>query len=297
MTPILYQILSSTHVGDGASVGNISLPLVRERHTGWPWLPGSSLKGALRARARFLAPRGEAEAEKTYQHRIERFFGPEAETEVATGSFVVTGAQLWALPVRSIKGTFLLLTCPLALARLRRLFPELPPSPSVDQGSVLLADGNDAFLSEATGLKLPNKSSEIQGMVVIEDVAFPGSKSRELDQIVACLNKMFVETAPFEKLAMVSDDSFTRACALWTEVRTHASIDKDGVVVDGQLYNIESLPPETLLVGEIAGDDPKLGLKDKEEAINLFPANQESWVVGGHKSTGLGRVAWYGRKP
>ncbi|HNH49232.1 MAG TPA: type III-B CRISPR module RAMP protein Cmr4, partial [Myxococcota bacterium] len=220
MTPILYQILTSTHVGDGASVGNISLPLVRERHTGWPWLPGSSLKGALRARARFLAPQGEPERERSYRERIDRFFGPEAETEVATGSFVVTGAQLWALPVRSIKGTFLLLTCPLALARLRRLFPELPPSPTVDQGSVLLADGNDAFLSEATGLKLPNKSSEIQGMVVIEDVAFPGSRSPELNQLVADLKRIFDKVAPFEKLSVVSDDSFTRACALWTEVRT-----------------------------------------------------------------------------
>lgn len=36
------------HVGAGASVGAIDQPIIRERHTGFPILPGTSLKGVLR---------------------------------------------------------------------------------------------------------------------------------------------------------------------------------------------------------------------------------------------------------
>ena len=36
------------HVGAGASVGAIDQPVQRERHTGFPIIPGSSIKGVLR---------------------------------------------------------------------------------------------------------------------------------------------------------------------------------------------------------------------------------------------------------
>ena len=34
------------HVGAGASVGAIDQPVIRERHTGFPIIPASSLKGS-----------------------------------------------------------------------------------------------------------------------------------------------------------------------------------------------------------------------------------------------------------
>ena len=36
------------HVGAGTSVGAIDQPIIRERHTGFPVIPGTSLKGVLR---------------------------------------------------------------------------------------------------------------------------------------------------------------------------------------------------------------------------------------------------------
>ena len=35
------------HVGAGSAVGVVDLPVMRERHTGYPVIPGSSLKGVL----------------------------------------------------------------------------------------------------------------------------------------------------------------------------------------------------------------------------------------------------------
>ena len=42
--------LSPLHAGTGQGAGIIDLPIAREKATGLPYLPGSSLKGTLRAR-------------------------------------------------------------------------------------------------------------------------------------------------------------------------------------------------------------------------------------------------------
>ena len=47
----LVHAMSPLHAGTGHSVGAIDLPIARERPTGIPLIPGSSLKGALRARS------------------------------------------------------------------------------------------------------------------------------------------------------------------------------------------------------------------------------------------------------
>jgi len=41
--------LSPLHAGIGQGAGVIDLPIAREKATGIPFLPGSSLKGALKA--------------------------------------------------------------------------------------------------------------------------------------------------------------------------------------------------------------------------------------------------------
>ena len=49
MTSKILTLFTRTplHVGAGASVGAIDQPIIRERHTGFPIIPGSSLKGVL----------------------------------------------------------------------------------------------------------------------------------------------------------------------------------------------------------------------------------------------------------
>ena len=54
MTVRLLQAVTSVRVGEGKGLGAMDLPVSRERHTRWPFLPGSSLKGALRSRAEVL---------------------------------------------------------------------------------------------------------------------------------------------------------------------------------------------------------------------------------------------------
>jgi len=55
-TRILYLFTRTPlHVGAGASVGAIDQPVQRERHTGFPIIPGSSIKGVLADCGDYLA--------------------------------------------------------------------------------------------------------------------------------------------------------------------------------------------------------------------------------------------------
>ncbi|HPB82071.1 MAG TPA: RAMP superfamily CRISPR-associated protein, partial [Spirochaetota bacterium] len=47
----LYAV-SPLHAGSGSIIGAVDLPIQRERHTGWPHVQASGLKGALRAHVR-----------------------------------------------------------------------------------------------------------------------------------------------------------------------------------------------------------------------------------------------------
>ena len=97
------------HVGAGSSVGAIDQPVIRERHTRFPVIPGSSIKGVLRDYA----------AQQKIDD-IERLFGHapvNKEDKAYAGAMAFGEARLLAFPLRSAKGSFALATCPLVLAR------------------------------------------------------------------------------------------------------------------------------------------------------------------------------------
>ena len=46
--PVFLYCLTSLHAGSGSSLGVVDLPIQRERHTSFPKIESSSLKGAFR---------------------------------------------------------------------------------------------------------------------------------------------------------------------------------------------------------------------------------------------------------
>src|SRR5436309_9160051 len=103
--------LSPLHAGTGQGVGIIDLPTAREKATGLPFLPGSSLKGALRARC-------------TDKDKCNKLFGPEPSNidsnENQASAVQFSDQRLLLLPVRSLAGTFAWVTSPYVLRRLAR---------------------------------------------------------------------------------------------------------------------------------------------------------------------------------
>src|SRR5579864_5764877 len=88
--------LSPLHAGTGQGVGVIDLPIAREKATGLPFLPGSSLKGALRARCdskECVLVFGTATSEID-------------QDDNQPGLAQFSDQRLLLLPIRSLMGTF-----------------------------------------------------------------------------------------------------------------------------------------------------------------------------------------------
>jgi len=102
--------LTPLHVGAGRGVGYIDLPIMREKVTQWPLVPGSAVKGVLR----------DQHADRKDTPAWKAAFGSSGLEHSNSGSLVFTDARLVSLPVRSLYGTFAWCTSPLVLQRLRR---------------------------------------------------------------------------------------------------------------------------------------------------------------------------------
>src|SRR5947207_13812146 len=124
----LIHAMSPLHAGTGQSVGAIDLPIARERPTGVPLLPGSSIKGALRALSS-SRPDGQITRD---------VFGPETDkSSEHAGSVQFSDAHLLLLPVRSVRGTFAWVTSPYLIRKLARASREagvdLSPLPAAPE--------------------------------------------------------------------------------------------------------------------------------------------------------------------
>lgn len=142
--------LTPIHIGNDIGLGAINLPTMREVHTGYPVLPGSSIKGVLRGQARDRPGLD-----------IIKLFGPERGAEEdRRGDLAFGDAQLLALPVRSLYGTFAWLTCPFALARLARdltqIGKRLPPVTLERPGEALTPDDTSALTPEQPAGRRPD---------------------------------------------------------------------------------------------------------------------------------------------
>lgn len=142
---LFFYTLTPLHPGSGASVAAIDLPIQRERHTNFPMIQASGVKGALRdlvcdllgitgkdledfRRLRDRPENSLTNEERNDQNRLaqkilpwEIVFGPETDrASEHGGALALTDARILLFPVRSAKGVFAWITCPGVIARLQR---------------------------------------------------------------------------------------------------------------------------------------------------------------------------------
>ncbi len=283
MTTKLMTIFTRTplHVGAGSSVGAVDQPVVRERHTRFPVIPGSSIKGVL---ADLWLEEGkdvEEVTEKSGEKRLVRIkdadawniFGDNSNKsgEAYAGSLLVGEGKLLAFPVRSAKGCFAWLTCPLALKRFAADARKAIDVPEVKNGeaiapSRLQIEGNVIFE------EYPLKAADGVPPSVVD--AF-----KELSEDVAWKGE--VEN----RLAVVSDEVFAYFAENACEIANHNRIDDTtGVVAKGALFSQENVPSETMFyaVFNSRQADDFVKLESKLEGENNL------LQIGADMTTGLG---------
>ena len=251
---LLWQALTPVHAGTGqTSASVIDLPIAREVATGFPVIPASSIKGVLRDGAGLDDKTTITDADKLYGYADKKIKvtedGEEKEKSLsAAARLTFTDARLLWLPVRSYRGTFAYLTCPLILKRLRRDLsalglPELLP----DMHEVNDVDAH-----------LAGEALIHAGQVLFEDIDLT-AKSCDTTQAIA--KKLAGATGLGEDLishfAIVSDNVFSFFSETATEVTAHIRLDmQTKTVKDGALWYEETLPAESLLSSFVIAEEP-----------------------------------------
>lgn len=299
VTPVMLGLYAETplHPGTGQSAGVVDLPVQRERHTGFPIIPSSSLKGSLRR----AAERHWGDGDRT----VEILFGPKLEAgggnEAYAGALTFTDARLLAFPVRSLSDVFLWVTCPLLLGRLARdlrligvEMPDLSALRGVYLGAeeILVADGRS-------------------GTVVLEDISFQAVPN----EVWADAGRRLAEFLPggaahslyrekfARHVALISDSDFSYLVKNSTQVTARIALDENKTTSGqgGNLWYEETLPPDSLFSVLVLTQEPRApaerrpgipGATDvRNQFLELVGGDPRFLQVGGNETLGHGLCA------
>lgn len=248
---LFLHALSPLHAGTGQGAGAIDLPVAREKATGLPYLPGSSLKGVLRDACK------DGETRK-------KIFGPDKDgAHEHAGSVQFSDQRLLLLPVRSLRGTFAWVTSPYILRRCLRdaeniigldKTPEipLPDSPdSIDRSHV--TDDECAITLD-------------DHRVIFEDLDFTAVPDENVRAWAEWVGKrIFPDDTDWQKMlaarfCVVHDDVMGFLLETATEVFARIRLREDAKTVDkNALWYEEALPAETILSGLVFATPVKAG--------------------------------------
>ena len=286
MTTQLLTLFTRTplHVGAGSSVGAVDQPIIRERHTRFPVIPGSSLKGVLAS----LWPEQVQAKDKDGNPRTDKkgnpvmiraeipmaLFGSDDQNEQKAGAVALGEAKLLAMPVRSAKGCFAFITSPICLERFARdagmkdiVVPKVDGDMSCLAGSDVLFEGKSVVLEEyrfENKGDFPSEWAEKLASLMPDDPILKGSMSR---------------------LVLLSDGDLTYFAVNACQVSQHVSIDsRTGTALQGHLFNQEEVPSETLFYA------PVTYMRDSKHLSTFADKLKDETLIqfGGKGSTGIG---------
>jgi len=275
------QAVTPLHVGAGKGVGFIDMPIMREKVTTWPFVPGSAVKGVLRDYFTQYAKQ-----EKTL---IDAAFGQAGtDNESNAGSLVLTDAHIVCMPVRSLYGTFAYVTSPLVLERLKRdlsvtgaeTLPEIPsPTDHVAFHAPVsvINSGTKVFLEDLDLTAKPDGEKTGAWAKTLSEILFPDPDWQKIFR---------------ERFAIVQDNCFTFLAEHGTDVAARVRINDERKIVEkGALWYEESLPSEAILAG-IAWCDRIYGGKGimQDTILTTFCQNDLDLQIGGKANVGKGRV-------
>lgn len=244
-SPLLFYCETALHAGTGSELGVIDLPIQRERHTGFPKMESSGLKGAIRERfEQKLIETKQISPGKVRKHdELYATFGPE-EGELHAGCLGFTDARLLCFPVKSMKGVFGWVTCPSILNRLSDDFVNsglavsaVKPinKPGASGTELHIPGSQNAVVLEEYKFVLPVHADITALATWLADAVFPG-------------NNNYWNAKMKSSLLVLNDDDFKDFVNLSTEVVTRTKINNEtGTVESGALFTEEYLPAESIL--------------------------------------------------
>ena len=258
------------HMGAGQSVSYVDLPVQRERHTSFPILWSSGIKGVVRD----LALRVWNDKDK-----VETIFGPEDGSSDFASCISITDAKILLYPVRSLKGVFAWITCPCVLKRFKEDLKAVGIGfehngqeiqiPNVSDDKVCIA-GDDLKI------QYQNKVE-----VALEEFVFDVEVKKEIEILAVFLNNFIppndLTSNLKNHLAIVSDNVFKDFVNYAVEIRTRIRIDQaKGTVKEGALFTEELIPSESIFYSLVFITDPFFGIDRSLYELFLNEYNNQS---------------------
>lgn len=299
---LFFYTITPLHPGSGVSLGAVDLPIQRERHTNFPIIQASGVKGALRDLAKAL---------KLDEEKIKIVFGPETEgASEHGGALALTDARVLLFPVRSVKGVFAWVTCPAVIARFMRDL-EILQLTNNNKSSLdlrpLKAVAGIALQAQRQEVCVPKDSNVVldDNHIIFEDFCFNivDGKRGEVEELAKWLaNNAFPEGLEHWKdklkkdFVLLSDDDFREFVEMSTEVITRVKLGFKGTVEAGP-WDEEHLPAETLLYSLALATEPKIQNQKISSAADVVKFLEEEVVnqaaimqFGGDETVGKGLV-------
>lgn len=287
--------LTDLHPGSGSDLGAVDLPIQRERHTQWPTISGSAIKGVVRdsIREKLAVSKKLSLEDADKQPVICELFGPPPNDLAGdnAGAISFTDARILAFPVRSLRGTYALVTCPSVLRRFLRDARLVKKDLQFDVPKVAAKE------ARATGDTLIVTRNE-NSYVVLEEIRLAVEQKPELSNLLS----VFWEDGSDLKedfqtrLVLVPDDDFTYFVRYATTVTTRIRLKYESKTVEtGALFTMETLPPETLLYSVVLASQSRIDkARDADQVLASFKGsfkNEDKCTViqlGADETTGKG---------
>ena len=275
MKHVLLGLLAETfiHPGTGQTGGSIDLPVAREAATDYPFVAGSSMKGALR----------DAVERDLQSDERDRVFGKQDRA----GALLVSDARLLLLPIRSLTGTYRWGTCPHLLERLAR-----------DSRRAGIGNLPDAVPQIEEYRYVNTSSASNDDKLYLEERSFEATQSADwtpaaadgwIEAIGGLISDAAARRRLTERLVLLNDHDFSWFARNGLAVHARNVLDEKKRSVN--LWYEETLAPDTLMYAVLAErDSGSSGIAAIHPTFERRPYLQ----VGGNETVGQGwfAVAW-----
>lgn len=275
---VLYQNVTPLHIGCGADVGIVDLPIERERATGFPIVPGSGIRGSLRARTK---------AEGNVE--LDRLMGPESG-DLTSGCVSVLDARILLFPVRSAPGIFHWVTCPFVVRRYLD-----------DRAAFLGPPCSGPVLPEYSPAENQYFGASTESPLYLEEFPFKppeGGGGWSWTHGIAGVDSA--------RVVLVDDEAFRYFVEHATMVVTRNRLTSEKTVADGPLFSIEAVPPEAVFYGFFGVVEERSTREERWRRDEVAAQLHEGWTseagkpsrrylhLGGEESVGWGvtRLTW-----
>ena len=245
--PLFLIVETPLHAGSGSDLGIVDLPIQREKHTDYPKIEASGLKGSIREIFEAQAKSGQIK-----KCEVELVFGPE-EGDLHAGALGFTDARLLVFPVKSVKGVFAWVTCPAVLERFKHDL-----SICECESSIKFVDSIPNANTIPNKCDLLVKDEKNDKKIVLEEYTFPVVHNEACNAVAEWIadNVLPADVPSYDywkekmkkDIVVLSDDDFRDFVMLSTEVIARTRIDNEkGTVVGGALWYEEYLPTDSIL--------------------------------------------------